>query len=92
MGVIREKIGDAAMYEMLAEECSELAQAALKYARIIRRENPTPVSEDDAHENLIEEFTDVIQCAEELDLRINARQMFEKQFRFLDRWESMCSE
>ena len=89
MGVIREKIGDAAMCEMLAEECSELAQAALKYARIIRRENPTPVSEDDAHANLIEEFTDVIQCAKELELVVNTRQIFHKEQRFLDRWEDM---
>lgn len=37
-----EEIGDAAMLEMLAEECAELTQAALKFARYNRGENPTP--------------------------------------------------
>ena len=40
---IIEEIGEAAMLEQLAEECTELAKAALKMARIIRKENPTPV-------------------------------------------------
>ena len=42
---IIEEIGEAAMLEQLAEECTELAKAALKMARIIRKENPTPVTE-----------------------------------------------
>ena len=37
---IIEEIGEAAMLEQLAEECTELAKAALKMARIIRKENP----------------------------------------------------
>lgn len=41
---IIEEIGEAAMLEQLAEECTELAKAALKMARIIRKENPTPVT------------------------------------------------
>ena len=32
---IIEEIGEAAMLEQLAEECTELAKAALKMARII---------------------------------------------------------
>lgn len=39
-----EYIGKAAMLEQLAEEAAELAQAALKCARIERGENPTPVT------------------------------------------------
>ena len=38
-----EAIGSAAMLEQLAEESAELAQAALKAARILRDDNPTPV-------------------------------------------------
>lgn len=34
---IIEEIGEAAMLEQLAEECTELAKAALKMARIIRK-------------------------------------------------------
>ncbi len=39
-----DMIGEPAVYEQLAEECSELAKAALKMARILRNENPTPVT------------------------------------------------
>lgn len=52
-----------AMYESLAEECAELAKAALKAARVIRGENPTPVSFTEAEQQVLEEFTDVISCA-----------------------------
>ena len=41
---IKDRIGEAAVLEQLAEECAELAQAALKMARIERGENPTPVT------------------------------------------------
>lgn len=40
---IIEEIGEAAMLEQLAEECTELAKAALKMARIIRKK-PLPIS------------------------------------------------
>ena len=42
MNDIIDTIGLPAMLEQLAEECSELAQASLKYARLLRGENPTP--------------------------------------------------
>lgn len=54
-----DTIGKPATLELLAEECSELAQAALKYARILRGENPTPVTEDEAVSHLTEEIADV---------------------------------
>lgn len=44
---------------MLAEEASELSQAALKLARIARGNNPTPVPCEKAYDHLIEEITDV---------------------------------
>ena len=43
---------------ILAEECAELAQAALKMIRA--KEHDTPITEDDAIENLIEECADVM--------------------------------
>ena len=64
---IIEEIGTAAMLEQLAEECNELGQAALKLARIIRKNNPTPVTEEQAKENLCEEAGDVINCIEMLE-------------------------
>lgn len=43
----------------LAEEASELAQAALKLRRVITGTNPTPMNYRDACDNLIEEIADV---------------------------------
>lgn len=87
---IIEEIGEAAMLEQLAEECTELAEectelakAALKMARIIRKENPTPVTEKDAIANIREEYTDVVQCAGELSLTVDEEQMARKH----ERWE-----
>ena len=81
-----EKIGRPAMLEQLAEEASELAQACLKLARKERGENPTPKSKAECERELIEEFTDVIQCARELKLKPDEEQIEEKAQRFLTRW------
>lgn len=40
----------------LAEECSEAAKAALKLRRARDGVNPTPVSEEEAFSNLVEEL------------------------------------
>nr|DAH43845.1 MAG TPA: hypothetical protein [Caudoviricetes sp.] len=53
---------------MLAEECSELAQACLKYARILRGENPTPKTQTEVLNNIIEEYTDVRLVASDLGI------------------------
>ena len=82
-----EKIGAAAMLEQLAEEATELAHAALKLARIERGENPTPVLKEVAMDHLIEEYTDVVQCAEELRLVTNREQIKLKKMRFEERWK-----
>lgn len=82
-----EKIGAASMLEQLAEEATELAHAALKLARIERGENPTPVLKEDAMDHLIEEYTDVVQCAEELSLVPNREQIKLKKMRFEERWK-----
>lgn len=62
-----EKIGEAAALEQLAEEAAELAQAALKLARITRGENPTPVKRDQAFDALVEELADVKLCVSVLE-------------------------
>lgn len=62
-------IGEPAMLEQLAEECTELAQAALKLARKMRGENPTPVSIDECRRNVLIEWADVDVCITELTSR-----------------------
>lgn len=82
-----EKIGKAAMLEQLAEECVELAKAALKRARIERGENPTPVTKAEAETALFEEYTDVLTCAKELGLTEWEGLAKKKKERFELRWE-----
>lgn len=56
---IRVPVRDA--LECLAEESSELAQAALKYIRASKlSKNPTPKSAEEAKNDLVEEFRDVL--------------------------------
>lgn len=62
MNLIVHKIGTPATLEQLAEEAAELSQAALKLARVIRGENPTPVPYVQAVEHLSEEAADVRVC------------------------------
>lgn len=59
---IAKKLSVPATLEQLAEEAAELAQAALKYARILRGENPTPVTKTEALQNLVAEKVDVEIC------------------------------
>lgn len=87
MDIIKE-IGTAAMLEQLAEECTELGKAALKMARIIRKDNPTPVTIEQAKENLCEESSDVITCIEMLK---NADVLFvddNKRNAKIERWKN----
>lgn len=52
----------------LAEECSELAQAALKLRRAYDKTNPTPMDPDDAYEKLMQEIADVEVYLEQLTI------------------------
>lgn len=65
---IRSNLSLEARLEMLAEEAAELTKEALKYARILRGENPTPIKKEDVKSSLVEEFTDLMLCAEVLQL------------------------
>ena len=82
---IRDMMVKAALYELLAEEAIELAHAALKQARILRGENPTPLTSDKVMQNIIEEYSDVTQCARILDLYIDEDQISRKHERWVGR-------
>lgn len=47
----------------MAEECVEASKAALKLRRARSGVNPTPVSEKDAFENLVEGLADIYLCS-----------------------------
>lgn len=52
----------AEIMTQLAEEASELSQAALKYRRTLSNSNPTPVTRREAETKLLEEIADVKLC------------------------------
>lgn len=61
-----KECGEPALLEQLAEECTELAKAALKMARKERGENPTPISLFEIIRSVHEEIADVQICIDEL--------------------------
>ena len=79
---IKEALSEAAIYEQLAEECTELAHACLKKARKLRGENPTPLQEDEIDYKIVEEYTDVKLVSALLDIDID-QGLYCKKF---DRW------
>lgn len=66
-----DHVSQAVLYEQLAEEALELSLAAFKIARIIRDENPTPVTMECAVDNLVEEYSDVCNISDLLNLKPN---------------------
>lgn len=90
-GII-EQIGEAATFEQTAEEATELAQAALKIARIIRGENPTPVSYEKAYANFVEEIADVKLCLAVLEERLGLFPTEEIACEKIKRWNKRLKE
>lgn len=83
---ITERIGEAAALEQLAEEAAELAHAALKMARIVRGENPTPVSKEQAYLSLLEEVGDVRLCVSVLQDTYGTLYTSKSEDEKLERW------
>lgn len=69
---VTEQLDRRALLEQLAEECSELSQAALK---CIRAEglsnNVTNTTAKEANENLVEEVGDVLMVCDALGLMVD---------------------
>ena len=70
----------------LAEESSELAQAALKLRRCYDTINPTPTPKEDALKNLFEEIADVWLVLKVLGLDEQIDKYQETMARKTDRW------
>lgn len=82
---IKDCIPEPALYEQLAEECSELAQACLKKSRKLRGENFTPKTDEEINASILEEFTDVMLVSNTLKLHTDTELYFEKLQRWVDR-------
>lgn len=90
MGIIQDKVPLTERLAGLAEEATELAQAALKYRRALDKTNPTPVDEDTAYERLLEELADVMVYTSTFP--INMQYVTEMAFEKTERWKSRLSE
>lgn len=89
---IIKRIGEAAVLEQLAEEAAELAQSALKMARIIRGENPTPVTAAAAYDSLFEEVGDVRLCISVMEGMYGEFDTKEAEEKKLLRWQNRLNE
>lgn len=85
LNYIDEHMTKASLYEMFAEEATELAQASLKMARILRGENPTPVDPIDAYMSIDEEWNDLYLVMRVLSLTTNYVSMKHKADRWIER-------
>lgn len=86
---IIDLIGEEAMWLQLAEEAAELSQAACKMARYLHGTNPITKSETSIRFDIIEEFSDVINCARHLAIPINEDFIRYKNERWIRRIEEM---
>lgn len=90
---IKDKVPATELLALLAEECTELAHAALKLRRVRAPEdNPTPVTEEEARKKLIEEVADVqcvLQQLFEIDDWMRAADVIEMK---MERWVSRLRE
>ena len=84
---IKDKVSLEDMYNQLAEEACELAQAANKMVRVLRGTNPTPKSYEEVCKNLSEEFSDLVLVAKLLDISIDWLVVDYKLYRWRKRLE-----
>lgn len=84
-----DELSNADLYEQLAEEATELAQACLKMSRKLRGTNPTPLSIDEITKMLTEEFTDVVSVASILLVGVDSNLANAKRARWNDRLSNL---
>lgn len=95
---MRKKVSDilpkTEILAQLAEEASELAQAALKLRRALDGTNPTPKSVEECRKSFEEEYADVVNCIIALDCMDDAvfdrmqKIQREKEVRWISRLEA----
>lgn len=83
---IKSRLTDIERLLVLTEEALELALASLKLHRVLDGVNPTPVTKDQATENLLEECGDVLNCMEVLISPIEYDYVFMQRLKKMDRW------
>ena len=84
---IIQSIGDEALWTQLAEEAAELSQAASKVARSIHGTNPlaSGMTRGDCISEAVEEYTDVYNVAQILNLAVDKGILRYKRNRWVSR-------
>lgn len=90
MNRIKNELPVTELLAGLAEECSELAQAALKLRRVFDQTNPTPMDDETAKDKFFEEVADVQLYLKMIDIPWNY--VKEIAIRKMKRWESRLNE
>lgn len=80
------KFRETGMWRGVAEEAAELASAASKMERILCKDVPTPVTEEEQLEKCIEEYTDLYLYLDELGIMPDKEVSAKKYYRMKDRW------
>jgi NTP pyrophosphatase (non-canonical NTP hydrolase) len=86
IAILHDKVGLEGLLCQLAEEASELAQAALKLRRTIVPGNPTPVTKEEAEAAVLEEVADVLLLIGILGILDDSDEIFQIQTRKMERW------
>lgn len=74
--IVQETLTERDLLEQLAEEAAELSKAALKLIRASgMNKNATPVTREQAAENVLEELRDVLIAAEALGIWLGDHKM-----------------
>lgn len=89
---IRNLSSEPATYVQAAEECYELAQALLKYARILRSENPASKDRKEVICNIIEEYSYLELCLRVLDIPIELPIQYTKAMHWIRRLNTMLDQ
>lgn len=89
---IQEQLPDEVLFAQLAEEATELAQAALKMFRILDGRNPARVRLSEARANLLEEIADIINVLQMLSISPNASDYQETIRQKVERWAGHLRE
>lgn len=82
---IKKNLTPESTFELGCEECCELGQAFAKLARVMRQENPTPVTLEEALNNVEEEFVDILLVAIVARVPVNEDLLERKINRWYDR-------
>ena len=89
---IQERLPRGELLCQLSEEASELAKAALKLRRAEDGTNPTPVTVEEATDNLLEEIGDVLLCLEVLEIDLLHEKIDGSTHSKLSRWVRRLNE